>query len=80
MPISMANIKMCFAQGSIRLHGVSASYGVCYDVCREIARELKVNLLGYDYSGYGVMARGDVSLCGKSAEQFAWEHCMRALY
>lgn len=22
-------------------------------VCREIARELQVNLLGYDYSGYG---------------------------
>jgi hypothetical protein len=25
----------------------------CGLICREIARELEVNLLGYDYSGYG---------------------------
>lgn len=80
MPSSMADINMCFAQGSIRLHGVSASYGVCYGVCREIAKERKVNLLDYDYSGYGSMTRGDISLCCRSADYFAWEHCMRALH
>lgn len=47
--------------------GESASYGVCYDVCREIAKELRVNLLGYDYSGYGA-SQGEASVLNALAD------------
>ena len=36
-------------------------------MCREVARELRVNLLGYDYSGYGA-SEGEPSVLNSLAD------------
>ena len=47
--------------------------------CRELARELRVNLLGYDYAGYGA-SQGEPSVLNALADIeacYQWLLCVK---
>ena len=63
----MKETKDMTSQSSRRLYEVSGVITRVLHLCREIARELQVNLLGYDYSGYGV-STGQLSVLNVMAD------------